>query len=441
MIALERWTRRARTDAPMMSRRKAAETNLSLLRRWRRTRCLRPLLVGGMMGDRADDFVVFLIRSGYAWLSVEVVVRCVRRFLRHAQRARGIRQLGDLTDELAERYASGEPRGRRRMDRRRSVRLLMVFLRDSGVLPASETPAARRLPVVEEYVSFQVDQRGTSLATTHRNRRYVEELLAAVGKTDVVHMESLDGGGIQQFVMARAKALTPSLRKELCGALRTFLRFLVVRGYTTRDLTAAVPVIPTYRLARLPRAISSDATARILAGIDRSTPTGLRDYAILVLLATYGMRSGQLLALRLDDIDWRHQQIRVAGAKGGRDVVLPLHPAVGEAIVDYLRRGRPVGWSFRQVFLSAQAPVRPLRRGASNIIRLRAAQAEVDLPCYGAHAWRHACATRWLAGGRSLKDIRHMLGHSSIETTFIYTKVDLGTLRKVAMEWPEDVTA
>lgn len=424
-----------------MLRRKTAETHLSLLRRWRRTRCLRPLLVDGMMGARSDDFVVFLIRCGYSWLPVEVIVRCVRRYLRHAERARGIGHLGDLTDECAERYAGAAPNLRQRVDRRRSLRLLMLYLRDRGLLPASEVPAALRLPIVNEYVSFQVDHRGVSLATTHRNRRYVEELLADVAKTDVTHMESLDGGSIQKFVTRRAKTLTPSLRKELCGALRTFLRFLVVRGYTTRDLTAAVPVIPTYRLAPLPSAISSEAKARILAGIDRSRPAGLRDYAILLLLATYGMRSGQLLGLRLDDIDWRHQQIRVPGAKGGRDVIHPLHPAVGEAIVDYLRRSRPVGWSFREVFLSAVAPVRPLRRFVSNIIRLRAAQTGVDIPCYGAHAWRHACATRWLAGGRSLKDIRHMLGHSSIETTFIYTKVDLGTLRRVAMEWPEEVTA
>jgi integrase len=223
----------------------------------------------------------------------------------------------------------------------------------------------------------------------------------------------------------------------MCAAIRTFLRFTYLRGYTIHALVSAVPVIPSFRLERLPTAISTDAIERLLAAVDRSTPLGRRDYAMLLVLAVYGVRACQLSALRLDDIDWRRELLRVPGAKGGRDVDYPLHPAVGEAIVDYLRHGRPVGWSFRQIFLRVRAPIGPLRGVLANHIKPYARKAGVQPPSFGGQAWRHACATRLLEKGQSLKTIRHMLGHSSLETTFIYTKVDVGALREAALEWPE----
>jgi integrase len=223
----------------------------------------------------------------------------------------------------------------------------------------------------------------------------------------------------------------------MCAAIRMFLRFLFLRGYTSLDLAFAVPVIPTFKLERLPTAISTDAIVRILAAVDRSTPVGRRDYAMLLLLATYGLRAGQLCALRLDDIDWRQQLLRIPGAKGGRDAIYPLRPAPGEAIIDYLRHSRPVGWPFRQLFLRVRAPIGPLQGVLANIIKPYARRAGVEVPSFGSHAWRHACATRMLTKGQSLKTIRHMLGHGSIETTFIYTKIDLGALRQAALEWPE----
>jgi integrase len=201
---------------------------------------------------------------------------------------------------------------------------------------------------------------------------------------------------------------------------------------------SAVPVIPTFKLERLPTDIPIDALERILAAINRSSPVGKRDYAMLLLLGTYGMRGGQLCALRLEDIAWRRNVLRIPGAKGGRDVVLPIQSAAGEAIVDYLKRGRPEGWSFRQVFLRMRGPVGPLNGNLANVIKRYARKAGVDLPSSGSHAWRHACATRMLAKGESLKTIRDVLGHKRIDTTLIYAKVDINSLRQAALEWPEE---
>lgn len=393
------------------------------------------------MGSLADEMARFLFQRGYGWYHAERVLRVVARFLRHPEETRGVRDVRDITDDTADLYARSAPDAQERDNRRRGLRLLMRFLREQGPLPASPRPEGlARLPIIQEYASFQVDHRGVSAVTTERNVRCAEELLSAFDIADVADMHRLDGSAIQVFVARRARATTPRQRKDLCGALRSFLRFLVIGGYIGGDLVDSIPVIPRFGLARLPKAIGSEAMKKILAAIDRSTPTGRRDYAMLVLLATYGMRCGQLLALKLDDIDWRHQVIRIPGAKGGAEIRLPLQPAVGEALVDYLRFGRPVGWPFREVFLRANAPVGPCRGRLGSLIKRRAERAGVALSSNGTHAWRHACATRMLAAGHALKTIRHVLGHRSIETTFIYTKIDLAALRKVAMEWPGELT-
>jgi integrase len=181
--------------------------------------------------------------------------------------------------------------------------------------------------------------------------------------------------------------------------------------------------------------IDRDDIQKILRVVDRSTAVGRRDYAMFLLLATYGVRVGQLCALRLDDIDWRRRRIRIRAAKGGKDTVLPLRTSVGEAIIAYLRHGRPSSLC-REVFLRVRAPIRPMRTIAAQI-RPYARKAGVGRP-FGPHAWRHACATRILAEEGSLKTIRDVLGHRSIESAFIYTKVDLDALRRVALEWPAE---
>jgi site-specific recombinase XerD len=293
--------------------------------------------------------------------------------------------------------------------------------------------------IIEEYLKYLRRQRGTSAITAERHRYYIESLLKAVGRHPAKRLRGLRGAEIQWFITSRAAALSHDGRKRLCAAIRSFLRFLFIGGYTAVDLASSVPVIPSFKLDRLSTAISTEAIERILAAIDRSTPLGKRNYAMLLLLATYGMRAGQLCALRLEDIDWRMNLLRIPGAKGGRDVLLPLRSAAGEAIVEYLKYGRPVGWPFREVFLRLSAPIGPLQAVLSNIIKPYARKAGVQIPSFGSHVWRHACATRMLAKGESLKTIRHVLGHQSIETTFIYTKVDLAALRQAALEWPEEV--
>jgi len=186
----------------------------------------------------------------------------------------------------------------------------------------------------------------------------------------------------------------------------------------------------------IPRAIAADQVRQLLASIDRRTAMGRRDYAILLLLARLGLRSGEVVFLELADIDWNAGQIHLRG-KGGQRRELPLPAAVGKAIAAYLRRGRPDS-SSRRVFLRAKAPIRGFRgaSGVGSVVRHSLQRAGVDAPTYGAHQFRHGLATEMLRKGSSLSEIGEVLGHRHPQTTKIYTKVDIKALRTLALPWP-----
>lgn len=174
--------------------------------------------------------------------------------------------------------------------------------------------------------------------------------------------------------------------------------------------------------------------------INRNSHVGRRDYAIVLLLYTYGVRGGQVRTLRLEDINWEQNQILFKALKHGKDSRLPLTPEVGESLLDYLQKSRP-SYSYPNVFLTCRAPYHPLPRSSSlSVIVERSIRAAgIEIPNRGAHAFRHCFATRMLHKGHSLKEIADVLGHHHLGTTFIYTKVEFNALRQVALEWPQEV--
>ena len=220
-------------------------------------------------------------------------------------------------------------------------------------------------------------------------------------------------------------------------ALRTFLRFCCYEGYIRQHLDHAVPTLRTYKLAQTPRGISEPQAQAILQSVDRGTAVGRRDYAILTLLHTYGVRGAQVRALQLSDIGWAEDQILFRATKNGKDSLLPLTAQVGKSLLDYLQNARPCCW-FPEVFVTSRAPYHPLRN-LGEIVRRSMCAAGVDAPCKGSHAFRHAFATRMVAEGHPFKAVADVLGHRCLSTTFIYTKVDFNALKQVALEWPKEV--
>lgn len=217
-----------------------------------------------------------------------------------------------------------------------------------------------------------------------------------------------------------------------------FLRFLIAEGRCPAALLGAIPTLAHWRLTSLPRYLPPEDVERLIASCDDSLPVGLRDRAILLLLARLGLRAGDIVALRLQDIDWKNAWIRVCG-KGRQQTRLPLSQEVGRAIVAYLQKGRPPA-DTDVLFLRTRAPFRALRShcAVSVLVDRAILRAGISRPSRGAaHLLRHSLASSMLRQGASLQDIATVLRHRSVETTQIYAKVDVTALMHIAQPWVE----
>jgi len=253
-------------------------------------------------------------------------------------------------------------------------------------------------------------------------------------------LEWLDAHRVVSFFIKYSEERGRSSRRSMQAALRTFLRFCFHEGYISRRLDHAVPTLRTYKLSKVPRGLTEAQAHEVLESVDRNSAVGCRDFAILMMLYTYGIRGGQLRALRLDDIHWSQDRILFRATKGGKESLLPLTADVGESLLAYLRSGRPHS-TFREVFLTCRAPYNPFRESSSlsEIIRRHISALGLEVPSKGSHIFRHAFATRMVAENHPLKAVADVLGHRYLSTTFIYTKVDFNALSQVPLEWPEEV--
>jgi site-specific recombinase XerD len=235
------------------------------------------------------------------------------------------------------------------------------------------------------------------------------------------------------------KPLGRSSMIGLCCSLRVFLRYLHREGILSRDLSAAVESPRHYRLADIPRSISWDEVRRVLEVVDRRTAVGRRDYAMLLLMVTYGLRGHEVAGLTLDDIDWTRERLRVPERKAGHSTAYPLSATIGEAIVEYLQHARPQT-ADRHLFLRVSAPHVPLAGysvGNRATHYLRKADIHVARP--GSHTFRHSCVQRLVDAEFSFKTIGDYVGHRSPSSTQIYTKVAVEALREVALSDGEDI--
>jgi len=392
----------------------------------------------GPLSAHIELFANSLSKHGYTLASIRRQVRLAAGFSRWLQQQRvSLRSITSDHPRLYLRYRAR--RLRPCLGDAAGLRHLLEFLHHKSLIRAEER-AKRALTSAElctqAYERHLREVRGLAKATIINYIPFVCSFLKDRFGNGPVRLERLGARDVVGFVQRQAPRLHPKRAKLLTTALRSFLEYARFLGKAKSDLAAAVPAVANWSMSSIPRAIATDQVRQLLASIDRRTPTGRRDYAILLLLARLGLRSGEVASLELDDINWNVGQMRVRGKSGQRSA-LPLSAEVGKAIATYLRHGRPQSTS-RRVFLRAKAPTRGFRgaSGVGSIVRHRLQRAGIDAPTHGAHQFRHGLATELLRQGASLDEIGDLLGHQNPETTKIYIQVDLDALRSLALPWP-----
>jgi integrase/recombinase XerD len=286
---------------------------------------------------------------------------------------------------------------------------------------------------VPGFAGYLRDERGLKPTAIQLYAHYLNGLQAYLERADATSVASLSPPLLASFIVASCAGLSRRSRRNLCGTLRVFLRYCHRERIIDRDLSVAVQPPQVHRLADLPRAITWEEVRRMLNCVDRRAAAGRRDYAMLLLLVTYGLRAHEVAGLMLDNIDWQHERLNIPQRKAGHWSAYPLASVVAEAIIDYLKNGRPQA-ADRHVFFRAVAPRRPITSaGVSSAVVRYLRRADVQVHRAGAHTLRHTCVQRLVDAEFSLKTIGDYVGHRSTASTKIYTKVNIAALREVAM--------
>lgn len=391
----------------------------------------------GPLGAYLESFRALLDARGYARATEQQKLQLVATFSRWLARRR--LEIGDVDERRGTAFVRARrTRGRARRGDGTTIRMLLEHLRQSGVIPAPPVAGSptERSRVEQAFSGYLAQERGLARATVVNYLPEVRRFLSWRFATGAIRLDDIRLPEVTRFVVRHAHAFSPRRVQLMLTALRSFFRFLRLHGDTAIDLASSVLSVADWRLARVPQWIPAAQVTQVLHHCDRQTLVGQRDYTIVLLLARLGLRAGEVVGLTLDDIDWEAGTLLVRG-KGGRQDRMPLPRDVGQAVATYLRQGRPPCGS-RRVFLCAKAPRRGFTSSVAvcTIVRRALARAGLHPPSTGAHLFRHTLATEMLRRGASLAEIGEILRHCHPDTTAIYAKVDLETLRAVAPPWP-----
>lgn len=301
--------------------------------------------------------------------------------------------------------------------------------------PLTEGGAVARL--LQEYEAHLERSCGLAMVTVNYRRRYARDLLRALGTTRTRDLRTWSSGVIGRYVAAVGRGCKPSSGQVAASSIRSFLRFLLLRGFITRDLAAAVPSFANWRLASLPTVANRDDLRSLVSTADPASSIGRRDRAALMCMTELGLRAVEVASISTDDVDLDNGTLRLRRPKQRDHVEIPMTRGLAGAIRSYLRRGRPECES-SALFVKHRAPLGgPLKAiGIRSMVVRRAADAGLTEEIRGTHVIRRSVATTLINAGAPMKEIADLLGHRSIDTTTVYAKVDLTSLRRVALRWP-----
>ncbi len=391
----------------------------------------------GPLGIHVDAYEALLREQGYSRGSTYVHLHIVADLSRWLRRRR--LDAGDVDECTVERYLQSRQRF---VDTYRGASFVpykfLGMLRDRRIVTHKTVPIVvdPREIVVDAFRQYLSQERGLSVSSQCIYTRFAHQFLRERFGRGSLELSALSATDVTGFIRRHAHERSARSAQHIVGSLRAFLRYLRYRGEITTDLAACVPTVANWSLSTLPKFLQPGQVQQVLDHCDRHSAVGLRNYAILVLLARLGLRACEVVAMTLDDIDWEGAHLMVRG-KGGQRVQMPLSAEVGHAIAAYLRKGRPRCTS-RRLFIREHAP----RVGFANscavstLVQRALADAGVDSPHTGAYVFRHSLATEMLRQGASLGEIGQLLRHAHPDTTQIYAKVDVCALRPLALRWP-----
>ncbi len=407
---------------------------------------LRPTTVDRIrdswLGDAIQKYVTWLAGQAYSWRCVIRRVPLLLRFGEFARR-RGAHHIEELychldpfiNSQLRKRIWPCRSRASRKQyirDHRNPIEqfLRVVDLSTMPSSPRSERPFEHWAP---GFFGHLRDERGLSTTTIEAYAYQLSVFEQCVMARRIAAPEALSPSILEGFLAERGAAVCARSLRITCAALRTFLRYLFREGITRLDLSTVVEGPCTYHFSDVPRSVGVEDIERTLRMVDRRTVVGRRDYAMLMLLVLYGLRAREVAVLTLDDIDWKANVLHIRGRKAGHAAVYPLAVDVGEAVIDYIQRGRPET-SDRRIFFRTMAPRAAItHRIVSHRARFYLRKAGIKVARPGSHTLRHSCAQRLVDAEFSLKVIGDYLGHRRAASTRIYAKVAIEALREVAL--------
>jgi site-specific recombinase XerD len=399
-------------------------------------------LLRSPVGSYLDEFAKSLWEVGYTELSARRFIRGARDLVKWAQD--NLIPLEKINDAEFDRFQQQLPDCRRlsftggQHALLRGAFLFVEHLQRINVIPppAEENQKTETSPLLDAFCKWLRESRNLSEATIENYSFPVRDFLKVMGED----ASCFDAQGLRRFILNRNSSCGRGKVKITVTALRTFTRFLISQGLCAVGLDATIPTVAHWQLSSLPRYLQPEEVERVIAACNPDMAAGVRDRAIMLLLARLALRADDIVNMRLSDIDWKEGWIRVSG-KGRRETRLPLLQEVGEAIFEYITKSRPP-MDTDILFLRSHAPLRQFgsHDAVTRIVADAMRRAGIDRSVRGAaHVFRHSAATTMLREGASIEDIAVVLRHQFIKTTSIYAKVDVLALRDIAQPWPGEV--
>jgi integrase/recombinase XerD len=401
------------------------------------------------IADPVERYVTWLSAQRYSMSTVKRRVPVAIAFGDFSKQrgAAELRQLPDYVESFAQAYAVSHGRKRKPAARAKIVYFARNVARQMlrQVIPGyigrgrqhrPENPFERQVPLFFPFLREEKGLRPASIRQYQFHLRQFAAYIERIGVHDVARVTPLM---LSNFIAQYGPRVAWSTVRNACGTLRVFLRYLHREGVIAKDFSPLVEFPQHFRHSGIPRSISWDQVERVLAGIDRRSMSGKRDFAMLGMIATYGLRACEVASLKLDDIDWRNDRIKIRERKAGNTTTYPLAAAVGAALIDYIKNSRPATTD-RHVFFRTLAPFEPIGSAA---ITCRATfyirKAGIQVPRPGSHTLRHSCVQRLVDANFSLKHIGDYVGHRNASSTQIYAKIAVERLRTVALGDGEEV--